>query len=111
MPRREFLKSSALATLGASFVNLPAMAGPFTGADFEKLVPSDKKLSADWLRALTDRGQPQIWRGTELAHIGMPIGGIVCGQLYLGGDGRLWGWRMFKPNYSTDYPGVSSGIH
>jgi hypothetical protein len=31
------------------------MAGPFSGEDFEKLVPADKKLNADWARALSAR--------------------------------------------------------
>ena len=77
---------------------MPVMAGPFDSSDFEKLVPSDKKLSKAWLRAFTARGQPEIISGwkRELKYIGMPIGGIGCGQLYLGGDGRLWLWNIFK---------------
>jgi non-lysosomal glucosylceramidase len=86
-------------------------AGPFTAADFERLVPSDKRLSQEWIRSLTERGQPQTWRGAELAHVGLPVGGIGCGQLYLGGDGRLWHWRIFKPAYTTDYSRVTTGPH
>ncbi|MFO1498096.1 MAG: GH116 family glycosyl-hydrolase [Verrucomicrobiota bacterium] len=109
--RREFLKWSGVAALSASLTKWHPIAGPFTLADFEQLVPADKRLDPAWVRSLFDRGEPQVWRGAELKHIGMPIGGITCGQLYLGGDGRLWYWQIFKPNYSTDYAAVTSGVH
>lgn len=108
--RRDFLKLTGLAALAAGF-NWRSVAGPFTNADFERLVPADKRLDPEWIKSLYERGQPQVWRGSELAHVGMPIGGIGCGQLYLGGDGRLWNWQIFKPNYTTDYANVSAGPH
>jgi non-lysosomal glucosylceramidase len=95
-PRRDFLKTSAAALLGLSFSQCSAMAGPFTREDFEKLVPADKKLSADWVKSLFARGTPEVLRGNELKYVGMPIGGIGAGQLYLGGDGRLWHWDIFN---------------
>jgi uncharacterized protein (DUF608 family) len=85
---------------------LPAVAGPFTGKDFEKLVPADKKLRPEWLRPLMERGMPAVYRGAELDKIGMPVGGIGAGQLYLGGDGKLWHWDIFN----LPQPGhISSG--
>ncbi|MBN2271665.1 MAG: hypothetical protein JXN61_13685, partial [Sedimentisphaerales bacterium] len=95
MNRREFLVAGmAGAVIGGA--NLPAMAGPFTRADFERLVPADKKLSAEWIRSLYERGARTVYRAAELEKIGMPIGGICSGQLYLGGDGRLWHWDIFN---------------
>lgn len=111
MDRRGFLKASGLAALVAGVAPWRAMAGPFTAGDFENLVPADKRLNPGWVKSLTERGEPEVWRGSELEHIGMPIGGIGCGQLYLSGDGRLWHWRIFKPTYSTDYANVTSGPH
>ena len=78
-----------------------AMAGPFTREDFEKLVPADKRLAAEWVRSLTERGTPEVYRGDELNLIGMPIGGICAGQLYLGGDGKLWHWDLFNRHVGT----------
>ena len=64
--------------------------------EFSTLVPEDKRLSPEWLASLYARGEPEVYSGNELQHIGMPIGGICAGQVYLGGDGRLWHWDVFK---------------
>jgi non-lysosomal glucosylceramidase len=109
LDRRRFLTRSATAALGAGAAlnGLPpwwkAVAGPFDPAEFERLVPSDKRLSSDWLRSLGERGEPTVQRDAELARIGMPVGGIGCGQLYLGGDGRLWLWDIFNQPPPPDF--------
>src|SRR5262249_40420834 len=59
-------------------------------------VPVDKKLSPAWVKALSARGEHTVYRGAELDKIGMPVGGICAGQVYLGGDGRLWHWDVFN---------------
>jgi uncharacterized protein (DUF608 family) len=99
--RREFLKISAATTLGLAFSRLPVMAGPFTRADFEHLVPADKKLRPEWVKSLFERGTPEILRGANLEFVGMPVGGIGAGQLYLGGDGRFWHWDIFNQHIGT----------
>jgi uncharacterized protein (DUF608 family) len=72
----------------------------------QHLVPEDKHLDAEWIRSLFARGEPTVYRATkkELDWIGMPIGGLCAGQLYLGGDGKLWHWDIFnteqKPEWS-----------
>jgi hypothetical protein len=96
--RREFLQLvglGAAAALSGSGVT-GVMAGPFDDQDFAKLVPPDKKLDPAWVKALYDRGESTVYQGEELSLIGMPVGGLCAGQLYLGGDGKLWHWDIFN---------------
>jgi uncharacterized protein (DUF608 family) len=102
LQRREFLKTIGAGAGTVILAGLPvAIAGPFTRKDFEKLVPADKRLTGDWLRSLTARGERTVYRGEDLERIGMPIGGICAGQLYLGGDGKLWHWDIFNQRIGT----------
>lgn len=99
-PRRQFLALTGMTVLAATLNALPVMAGPFEAADFAALVPPDKKLRPVWVRSLFARGGPTVYtkRRGELAYIGLPIGGLCCGTLYLGGDGKLWVWDIFNQN-------------
>lgn len=99
--RRSFFKATGGGALALLASHLAAMAGPFESADFEKLVPADKKLSAEWVESLFARGTPTVYSGKELKYIGMPVGGLCSGQLYLGGDGTLWHWDIFNKPIST----------
>jgi uncharacterized protein (DUF608 family) len=78
------------------------MAGPFEPGDFQKLVPADKKLTDEWVKSLFARGVPRVYRGPDLKYLGMPVGGICAGQLYLGGDGQLWHWDIFNRLVKTE---------
>lgn len=103
--RRDLLRltGAGAMALGFStgFSTWRAMAGPFQASDFERLVPADKRLSAEWIESLFERGEPAWYTGRELAWIGMPVGGACAGQLYLGGDGRLWHWDIFNQHIGT----------
>lgn len=59
-------------------------------------IPAEKGLAPAWRRSLIERSEPGVARGSELRWIGMPVGGIGCGQVYLGGDGKLWLWDVFN---------------
>jgi hypothetical protein len=50
------------------------------------------------VKSLTERGAPTVYTGDALMKIGMPVGGLCCGTLYLGGDGKLWLWDIFNRN-------------
>lgn len=105
LARRDFLRlAGAGAAMALTFHPWQkAFAGPFTRADFDKLVPEDKKLSPGWVKSLFERGTPTVYLKSrrELEYIGMPIGGICAGQLYLGGDGTLWHWDIFNRRIGT----------
>jgi uncharacterized protein (DUF608 family) len=66
-------------------------------------IPADKQLSREWLESLTARGTKEVWSGAELEAIGMPVGGIAAGQLYLKGDGTLGVWEIFNHHEFLSY--------
>lgn len=80
--RRELLKATgALAvTRAPSFPN--------SDAPHENFKIRGKKL--------LERGEPEWYSGSELRYIGMPVGGLFAGTVYLGGDGQLWNWDIFN---------------
>ena len=101
MKRRKFLRSSGLLTGGFLTAQLPLVAGPFKIEDFfSSRFSTDKRLDPEWVKSLYKRGKPTTYYKTknELRYIGMPVGGICCGAVYLGGDGRLWLWDIFNQN-------------
>ena len=81
------------------------------GEQPQVLVPADKGLSASWIAGLSKRGKPTVYRGKALGNIGMPIGGIGCGQVYLGGDGQLWHWDVFNQLAEADMGEIRNGLH
>ncbi len=99
--RRDFLELMGATAAVTCLTAGPAVAGPFEAKDFAKLVPADKRLTAEWVQSLTARGEPAVYRVPELDKIGMPVGGICAGQLYLGGDGKLWHWDIFNRHIGT----------
>ena len=67
------------------------------------VIPTDKKLSKKAVQRLYERGQQQTYQGKDLETIGMPVGGIATGQLYLRGDGTLGLWQIFNKHVFTGY--------
>ncbi|MDR1722832.1 MAG: hypothetical protein LBR84_02680 [Tannerella sp.] len=50
-----------------------------------------------------NKGERKVYKGAELATIGMPCGGIMAGQLYVRGDGTLANWWIANNGYNTGY--------
>ena len=100
MERRIFIQNSGLLAAGLYHSSLKAIAGPFAPSPLLHNIPVDKKLDPQWVKSLYQRGFITTYKKTknELQYIGMPIGGIFTGTVYLGGDGRLWLWDIFNEN-------------
>ncbi|RMH04058.1 MAG: hypothetical protein D6702_04310 [Planctomycetota bacterium] len=70
-------------------------------------VPEDKGLSTADFARLRERGRPVWYAGDELETIGMPVGGVCAGQLYLLGDGRLGCWDLANEEANSGYGRVN----
>jgi len=66
-------------------------------------IPQDKNLSKEWVESLFAKGESKHYRGDELSCIGMPIGGLCAGQMYLRGDGTLAGWEIFNHERNSGF--------
>ncbi|MDX6765316.1 MAG: GH116 family glycosyl-hydrolase [Candidatus Methylacidiphilales bacterium] len=106
MSRRRFVEAATLATAGSLLLPRMVMAGPFDDLDWDQIIPADKKLRPNWVKSLYARGTPQMYSkaNQELRFIGMPVGGICCGTIYLSGDGQLWNWDIFNQNLEGVLP-------
>ena len=102
--RRSFIKAAGLGTAALAASGGGAIAGPFAAADFgDHFVPMEKKLDPKWVASLFARGERAWYSGAKLETIGMPIGGICAGQVYLSGDGRLVYWDIFNSQFNSGY--------
>ncbi|WP_300604773.1 GH116 family glycosyl-hydrolase [Niabella sp.] len=94
--RRNFIRKGSLAGAGL-VLTTPAWAGlqqPATSGP--AAIHSGTKLTG----SLYERSAVTTYLKSkdELKYIGMPVGGINTGGLYLGGDGTLWLWDIFNLN-------------
>lgn len=105
--RRELLQGAASAT----FV-LPALSAWAVGQGGQVVAtPKLGKPEFSGFSQLFERGQAEWVPAKDLKWIGMPVGGLCCGQLYLGGDGSLWHWDLWAQPEGWDMMGLSGGKH
>lgn len=93
MKRRDFIYQGSLLSAAAAF---PGFSFPSISHPGKKNINSQGPIPEN----LREKGRPTTYLKSknELQYIGMPVGGIMCGMLYLGGDGRLWLWDVFNKN-------------
>ncbi len=124
LDRRDFIALSSASALYLTWSPLATAAGKEALSPEElyaRLIPRDKNLPADWIASLTTRHHPldagitYDARAIDPGVIGMTVGGIGCGTVYLSGDGQLWIWDIFNhehegvvANRSTPIP---EGLH
>ena len=91
MQRRQFIKQTSVLSTVLLAANLPLPPGLFAPEDDAVLL---KHIDPAWVKSLYNRGTATTYvkSKNELQFIGMPVGGINCGMVYAGGDGRLWLW-------------------
>lgn len=82
--RRDVLLATS-ATLAATRL---ARATEGTGAVDQTSLPG--------LPVLLKRKEPEWCTNEELRFIGMPVGGLFAGTVYLSGEGQLWNWDVFN---------------
>jgi non-lysosomal glucosylceramidase len=70
-------------------------------------IAPDKNLHPAWVEHLFAKGTTKTYSGEELTCIGMPVGGICAGQLYLRGDGTLAEWGIFNVDRFTGFGDTS----
>lgn len=108
LDRRQFVKLGAASVAALGLSSTLSVAGPFGPEDTrDHFIPIDKKLRPDWLKLLYARGARMWYAGDDLKTIGMPIGGICAGQVYLTGDGRLVYWSIYNQNINTGFGAVN----
>ncbi len=92
--RRDFLRLISLGALATMSARTPLNAAESSAnQDFGQGIPASKNLRPEWVKSLFARGDPEIYRGVQLAKIKMPIGGICAGSAYLTGEGALTSGR------------------
>ena len=66
-------------------------------------VATDKGDISAFVGDYNQKGDRKEYKGDELYTIGMPVGGICAGQLYVRGDGTLANWWIANNAYNTGY--------
>ena len=107
--RRDFIKKAGLLTASLAAVQFPVWGKSIFALDYPlHNIPESKGLDPQWVKSLYNRGEETAYYKSknEFKYIGMPVGGLHAGTVYVGGDGRLWLWQI----YNETFEGAQEGI-
>ncbi|MFP5079916.1 GH116 family glycosyl-hydrolase [Pedobacter sp. JCM 36344] len=107
--RRDFIKKAGLLTASLAAVQFPVWGKSIFALDYPlHNIPESKDLDPQWVKSLYNRGEETTYfkSKNEFKYIGMPVGGLHAGTVYVGGDGRLWLWQI----YNETFEGAQEGI-
>lgn len=111
--RRDFIKNAGLLTASLAALQFPVWANSVFSNDYPiHNIPVNKGLDQAWVQSLYQRGKETAYYKTrnELRYIGMPVGGLHAGTVYVGGDGRLWLWQIYNETYEGAQEGIDPKI-
>lgn len=109
LKRRTFVKSSCVLVAGFLWPRGENWTKSLKPAGYPiHNIPVDKKINQGWIKSLYQRGKVTTYLKSrnELRYIGMPVGGLHAGTVYLGGDGRLWLWGIYNESEEPSNEGV-----
>ena len=107
--RRTFLKKTGLLTAGLATWRFPSWAKDIFEQSYPlHNIPVNKDIDPAWIKTLYKRGRTTTYLKSknELKYIGMPVGGLHAGTVYVGGDGRLWLWQIYNETFEGSHEGI-----
>lgn len=111
--RRDFLRKAGLLTGSLAALQFPVWGKSIFALDYPlHNIPEDKKIDPSWARSLYQRGKATAYykQKNEFQYIGMPVGGLHAGTVYVGGDGRLWLWQIYNETFEGAQEGIDPKI-
>jgi non-lysosomal glucosylceramidase len=107
--RRGFIKKAGLLTATLAAMQFPVWSKSVFALDYPlHNISENKSIDPQWAKSLFNRGEATAYYKSknEFKYIGMPVGGLHAGTVYVGGDGRLWLWQI----YNETFEGAQEGI-
>lgn len=107
--RRDFIKKAGLFTAGLASIQFPVWSKSIFALDYPvHNIAENKGIDPHWVNSLFKRGEKTAYfkSKNELKYIGMPVGGLHAGTVYVGGDGRLWLWQIYNETFEGEEEGI-----